>query len=104
MERGIEFVFERCAPDAFAAATGAGQNEHLIKDFFVKGLVSEGDNFEKDDDPIIIIPGVMGSRLFTSDTVFDDSTKVWNPVVSISGITQLNEKMAMDMLLADLLK
>ena len=35
-----------------------------------------------DTDPIIIVPGVMGSRLFTSSTTFNDSTRVWDPVLS----------------------
>lgn len=36
------------------------------------------------ENPIIIIPGVMGSRFFTSRQLFDNSTRVWDPVVSIN--------------------
>jgi pimeloyl-ACP methyl ester carboxylesterase len=39
-----------------------------------------------DDYPIIIIPGIMGSRLFNSNTTFDDSTKVWDPNQSLGGV------------------
>lgn len=34
--------------------------------------------------PVIVVPGMMGSRLFTSSTVFDNSTRVWEPVVDLS--------------------
>ena len=30
---------------------------------------------------IIIIPGVMGSRLYKSDYIFDDTTRIWDPVL-----------------------
>lgn len=43
--------------------------------------------------PIVFIPGIMGSRLFMSNTVFDNSTKAWDPNVSISGITQLSNRL-----------
>lgn len=35
----------------------------------------------EDDCPIIFIPGIMGSRLFTSDKIFNDFTCVWDPSV-----------------------
>ncbi len=35
----------------------------------------------EDDCPIIFVPGIMGSRLFTSDKVFNDFTRVWEPSV-----------------------
>lgn len=61
---------------------------------FVFGEVADNVvNGNKDNDPIIVIPGVMGSRLFTSDSAFDDTTKAWDPVVSIEGVTQLNERL-----------
>lgn len=31
------------------------------------------------DPPIVIVPGVMGSRLFNSNETFDDSTIIWPP-------------------------
>ncbi len=49
-----------------------------------------------DIDPIIFIPGIMGSRLFTSDTVFDNSTLVWDPPRDAEGlwnIHKLNERL-----------
>jgi hypothetical protein len=47
------------------------------------GEVAEdiGDTIE--DYPIVIVPGIMGSRLFNSDTTFNDSTKVWDPNQSL---------------------
>ena len=80
-----------------SAATGSGINQHLIKEFYMEGIVSEGDSFVEDADPIIIIPGIMGSRLFTSDKVFDDSTRVWDPPTDSWGdkwnVHKLNEKL-----------
>lgn len=50
-----------------------------------------------DMDPIIVIPGIMGSRLFTSNDVFDSSTRVWDPPTdsfsNIWDIHRLNEQM-----------
>lgn len=38
-------------------------------------------NQQSVDKAIIIIPGVMGSRLFTSNYIFDDTTRIWDPVL-----------------------
>jgi len=60
------------------------------------GYICEWDDTE-DTDPIIIIPGLMGSRLFTSNTVFDDTTLVWDPPKAGIGdywdLHNLNEKL-----------
>ena len=58
------------------------------------GEVAE-DVIGEDKNPIIVIPGIMGSRFFTSDTVFNDTTKVWDPVISVNGIKQLNSQLNM---------
>lgn len=68
-----------------SAATGGGMNRHLIKDFDIEGLVSEGKSFEVDEHPIIIVPGIMGSRLFTSDEKYDETSKLWDPTVNLEG-------------------
>ncbi|MBE6882515.1 MAG: DUF4886 domain-containing protein, partial [Ruminococcaceae bacterium] len=72
-------------------------NEHLVKNVYVTGIISNGTEFTDDNDPIIIIPGIMGSRLFTSNTVFDNSTLVWDPPTETLGdawdIHWLNERM-----------
>lgn len=64
-------------PDEFylgiSAATGAGRNKHLIKDFIFEGNASAGSSFVEDNCPIIIVPGVMGSRLYYQNK------KVWDP-------------------------
>lgn len=66
-------------PDEFylgiSAATGAGRNKHLIKDFIFEGNASAGSSFVEDNCPIIIVPGVMGSRLYDGDN------QVWSPTV-----------------------
>ena len=66
-------------PDEFylgiSAATGAGRNKHLIKDFIFEGNASAGSSFAEDNCPIIIVPGVMGSRLYDGDN------QVWSPTV-----------------------
>ena len=36
---------------------------------------------ESNNTPIIIVPGIMGSRLFMSDTVFNEEMKAWDPIV-----------------------
>ena len=41
--------------------------------------------------PIIFLPGVMGSRLYTSDKVFNDFTRVWDP--SVFFITNFAEQL-----------
>lgn len=56
-----------------SAATGAGRNKHLIKDFIFEGNASAGSSFAEDNCPIIIVPGVMGSRLYDGDN------QVWSP-------------------------
>ncbi len=43
--------------------------------------------------PIIIVPGIMGSRLFSSASKFDNSTKVWDPDPSLSGVWGLGDKL-----------
>lgn len=64
-------------PDEFylgiSAATGAGRNKHLIKDFIFEGNASAGSSFAEENCPIIIVPGVMGSRLYYQNK------KVWDP-------------------------
>ena len=45
--------------------------------------------------PIIIIPGIMGSRLFNSDNVFNGSTEIWVP--SLLDIPLLGLKMLANM-------
>ena len=37
----------------------------------------------EDKNPIIIVPGCMGSKFFTSDKVFDIHTKAWDPVADL---------------------
>ncbi|MCM1091615.1 MAG: Ig-like domain-containing protein [Butyrivibrio sp.] len=90
-------------PDKFylgiSAATGAGMNRHLIKDFTLEGIVSEGESFEEDNHPVVIVLGCMGSRLFNKNTKFDDTTVIWDPPISIDGenaIHKLGENMAID--------
>lgn len=43
--------------------------------------------------PIIIIPGIMGSRLFISNTDFTVDSVAWDPAVSPKGIMQINERL-----------
>jgi len=54
------------------------------------------DDIEKPsgNEPIIIIPGIMGSRLFKNSTDFSDQNKVWDPNISFGGITSLDEQLA----------
>lgn len=47
---------------------------------FEFGKIAE-DVTNTDNTPIIIIPGIMGSRFFSSSTVFNDSTRIWDPVI-----------------------
>ena len=62
-----------------SAATGSGYNRHLIRDFYMRGVVSQGEAFEEStENPIILIPGIMGSRLY-SDSAGED--QVWPPSV-----------------------
>jgi pimeloyl-ACP methyl ester carboxylesterase len=65
---------------------------------FVFGEIA--DDIVKDDTnyPIIIVPGVMGSRLFTSDSTFDNSTRVWDPVQSLGGLSGMGNKLKNDTL------
>lgn len=56
------------------------------------GQVAERQGLEKGN-PIIVIPGVMGSRLFSSATVFDKSTKVWDPEQNAKGVTGLSKRL-----------
>lgn len=44
--------------------------------------------------PIVIVPGVMGSRLFISATDFSTDSVAWDPAVSPKGITEINERLA----------
>ncbi len=46
---------------------------------------------KEDIDPIIILPGIMGSRLFTSSTEFNKDTKVWDPAHTLSGMQKLQD-------------
>ena len=41
--------------------------------------VPEDPENPEDDDPIIILPGILGSRFFNDDTNFSDSNVVWAP-------------------------
>jgi len=80
-----------------SASTGSGLNRHLIKDFYINGVVSAGTTFN--NNPIIVVPGIMGSRLFKSNTKFDNSTKVWDPIAGWNtpgAITGLNKNLDMD--------
>ena len=36
--------------------------------------------------PIIIIPGIMGSRFYSSETEFNDSTRIWDPIVNFESL------------------
>ncbi|MDY4575711.1 MAG: alpha/beta fold hydrolase [Intestinibacter sp.] len=59
-------------------------------------IVKDPDKVEpsdQDKDPIIILPGIMGSRLFSSSTVFDEDTLVWNPDPSLGGVAFLSNKL-----------
>lgn len=73
-------------PDEFylgiSAATGAGRNKHLIKDFIFEGNASAGSSFAEDNCPIIIVPGVMGSRLYYGNN------QVWSPNGVNDNLTQ----------------
>ena len=86
LEFGKRFMRDIASDNSYYEITKV---EDLVITF---GEVAD-DVITSDTNPIIIIPGIMGSRLFTSATVFDDSTRVWDPVVSPKGITQLNEQM-----------
>jgi len=44
-----------------SAATGAGYNKHFIRNFYLEGQTTGGD--VTDNSPIIVVPGIMGSRL-----------------------------------------
>ncbi|MCM1100313.1 MAG: alpha/beta fold hydrolase [Clostridium sp.] len=87
-----------------SAATGGGMNRHLIKDFDIEGLVSEGKSFEVDEHPIIIVPGIMGSRLFVSNQTYDQTNQVWDPpldwsdpvnsIKTLYRIERINNRMA----------
>lgn len=46
---------------------------------FTFGEIAE--NITNHDYPIIVVPGIMGSRLFNSSSVQDESTQVWDPPV-----------------------
>ena len=61
---------------------------------FTFGEIAE-DVVSKDNDPIVIVPGIMGSRLFTEPSYSDD-TRAWDPVVDVTGVTQLNERLDID--------
>lgn len=43
--------------------------------------------------PIILIPGIMGSRLFVSDRDFGIKAVAWDPAISPRGITRINERL-----------
>lgn len=55
----------------------------MEKEYGVVEATSSGQNTSQQDvdKSIIIIPGLMGSRLFTSNHVFDDTTRIWDPVI-----------------------
>ena len=86
LEFGKRFMRDIASDNSYYEITKV---EDLVITF---GEVAD-DVVTSDNNPIIVIPGIMGSRLFTSATVFDDSTRVWDPVVSLKGITQLDEQM-----------
>ncbi len=39
---------------------------------------------EQEGNPIIIVPGIMGSRLYSSPSVFTPDTRIWEPLASLS--------------------
>ena len=57
--------------------------------------VKPPDEYE-DKDPIIILPGIMGSRLFSDSTIFDEDTLVWDPEPTLDGIAFLSNKLLKD--------
>lgn len=56
-------------------------------------VAAAGNGGGRSNDPIIVVPGIMGSRLFMDGRVFTENTRAWDPVVSLNGITKLDDRL-----------
>jgi len=69
-------------------------SKQLFTDSFGNTIYKISYDTGKDTDPIIIIPGIMGSRLYKSSTVFNSDMRVWEP--SVLTIWSLSENLLSD--------
>ena len=78
LEFGRRFMQDLASNGAYYEVTEVEKLEFTFGEI-AEDVVSDDNRVNT---PIIIVPGIMGSRLFMNDSVFNEEQKAWDPIVT----------------------